>query len=527
MPPSIASLAFIAPVALAGVALIAVAEPGLRPRRCLRAAHLATIGALLISVAVAALVAWRGPMTSPVIGGGDLGLSVRLDALSAVMFLLVSFVGVIVIQFSRNYLDGDARQGRFIGRLCLTLAAVSLLVLAGNLCQLVAAWIATSLALHRLLIFYPGRLAAVTAARKKFITARIGDACLISAAVLLATAFGTTDIATILKLARSFGQAAIPPCVSAASPLIAAAALLKSAQFPAHGWLPEVMETPTPVSALLHAGIINAGGFLVIRFADVMLLSAPSLHLLAIVGGFTALFGSVVMLTQTSVKVSLAWSTVAQMGFMLLQCGLGAFSFAVLHIVAHSLYKAHAFLASGSVVDIARSAWVPDLKVKPHAGHLLASLMLALGLYAGIGWLFDLFVGEAIAVLVLGAILVMGVSLLIVQSWQGRTSAYVIGRTAVAAGCATAAYFVLQAGAAWLMAPTLPGIPAPGAVGIAIMALAVVIFAAITVLQVLAPVWADAPAWRATRVHLANGLYANALFNRLVGALKRPAAGPS
>src|SRR5690606_2083247 len=103
-------------------------------------------------------------------------------------------------------------------------------------------------------------------------------------------------------------------------------ALLKSAQFPFHGWLPEVMETPTPVSALLHAGIINAGGFLLIRFADVLVLSETAMIAVALIGLATALFGSFCMLVQSSVKVSLAYSTIAQMGFMLLQCGLGAFS---------------------------------------------------------------------------------------------------------------------------------------------------------------------------------------------------------
>ena len=111
------------------------------------------------------------------------------------------------------------------------------------------------------------------------------------------------------------------------------------------------METPTPVSALLHAGVINAGGFLLIRFADVMLLAPGVLVVLVMFGGFTALFGGLVILTQPAVKTSLAWSTVAQMGFMILECRLALFPRALLHIVAHSLYKAHSFLASGAAVE--------------------------------------------------------------------------------------------------------------------------------------------------------------------------------
>ena len=198
----------------------------------------------------------------------------------------------------------------------------------------------------RLLLFYPDRVAARRAARKKFITARIGDVALLGAVVSLWAAYGTADIGTILRAARSGegGTAAVLAAI-----LLALAALLKSAQFPTHGWLTEVMETPTPVSALLHAGVINAGGFLLIRFAEIMLLSPGVLAALAMVGGFTALFGGLVMLTQPAVKTSLAWSTVAQMGFMILECGLALFPLALLHIVAHSLYKAHSFLASGEI----------------------------------------------------------------------------------------------------------------------------------------------------------------------------------
>ena len=177
-------------------------------------------------------------------------------------------------------------------------------------------------------------------------TSRLGDLCLIVAGVLIYRTFGSLDYAAVFS-----GAAALrslhdtPSAVHAASILFVGAALLKSAQFPLHGWLIEVMETPTPVSALLHAGIINAGGFLVLRFSEVISLSFPSLEVLAIVGGFTAIFGSVVMLTQTSIKVTLAYSTIAQMGFMMLECGLAAFPAAMLHIIAHSLYKAHAFLS--------------------------------------------------------------------------------------------------------------------------------------------------------------------------------------
>ncbi len=512
MTHSLALIAYLIPLGYLAAALLSLAVPGRRPRLMLMASRTATVLALGTATFCVILLMAVGPMTSPAMGLAGFGLSARLDALSVVMLVLVNFIGLVVVQYSRSYLDGDARQGIFLGGLCLTLAAVSLLVMAGNLTQLTLAWISTSLALHRLLVFYPERPKAVIAARKKFLTARIGDACLIAAALLLARAFGTGDIATILGVART-GESTAPVAVWFAAFLLAIAALLKSAQFPSHGWLTEVMETPTPVSALLHAGIINAGGFLIIRFADVMLMTPPALHLLAILGGFTALFGAVVMLTQTSVKVALAWSTLAQMGFMLLQCGLGAFPLAVLHIVAHSLYKAHAFLASGSVIEIARGAWAPDPADRSGALPLVASLVLALALYAGIGWLLAPAEGTA-TLLSLGAILVMGLFLLIAQSFGGGAQSFVIGRTCAAAAGATVAYFALQAVARWLMYPTLPPIPEPGPIGLIIMALAVASFAAVTLAQALAPRLVGTAAFRAARVHAANGLYVNAWLTR-------------
>ena len=281
-----------APAALIISAVAGFLNPGRRPGlppKLAEAAALAGVIAALVSTGVCIL---QGPGVSPLIGLDGIGLSIRLDAVSVAMVLLVTFIGWVVVRYAATYLDGDARQGAFTGWLSLTLASVMLLVTAGNLVQLVIAWIATSLFLHRLLLFYPDRIAAQRAARKKYVTARFGDVALVSAAGLLAAAFGTTDIATILAAAHAGSGGSL--AVGAAA-LLALAAVLKSAQFPTHGWLTEVMETPTPVSALLHAGVINAGGFLLIRFADVMLLAPGVLAVLVMIGGFTALFGGLVM----------------------------------------------------------------------------------------------------------------------------------------------------------------------------------------------------------------------------------------
>lgn len=227
--------------------------------------------ALAMAAAAGLCVAVNGPLVTGTVGFAGVGLGFYVDTLAAIMFVLVAFVGLIVVLYSRNYLDGDRGQARFTKWLCLTLAAVLLLIVSGNLFQFALAWIATSLGLNKLLLFYPERQAAVLAARKKFLASRLGDLCLIAAMVLLHQAFGSLDYAVLFAGAEAMRVGGdIPAAIHAVAVLLVIAALLKSAQFPLHGWLTEVMETPTPVSALLHAGVINAGGFLVLRFADVI-----------------------------------------------------------------------------------------------------------------------------------------------------------------------------------------------------------------------------------------------------------------
>ena len=502
----------IAPAVLLIAAAVAFRHPGRRPAGVPALSEATGLAAIAVGVVSAVLLIAYGPSTG-VIGVGEIALASRLDAVSAVMLLLVAFVGWVVLRYARTYMDGEARQGAFTGWLNATLAAVLLLVLAGNLVQLVVAWIATSLCLHRLLLFYPNRVPAQRAARKKFVTARIADLALIVAAVLLYVGYGTGDIAAILAAAAA-GEA--PDGLVAAAALLAVAALLKSAQFPTHGWLTEVIETPTPVSALLHAGLINAGGFLLIRFADVMLLAPGVLAVLVMVGGFTALFGGVVMLTQPAVKSSLAWSTVAQMGFMILQCGLALFPLALLHIVAHSLYKAHSFLASGMAVEGVAAIRRPGPVAIPSAGAVARSFLVALAIYGVVGWLFG-FDAKSPQAIALGAILIFGVAYLLAQGLADAAPKVLTRRTALYSVATSVAYFALQTGAEWLMSGTLPATPAPGPLEWALIVLAVISFGLVAFLQSMFPNWAYHPAAASLRVHIANGLYANAMFDRILG----------
>ena len=483
-------------------------------------AEAAALAALAIALAQATRLVLHGPWDSPLIGLAGIGISARIDAVSAAMSVLVCFIGWVVVRYATTYLQGEARRANFLSGLCLTLACVLLLVLAGNLLQLVLAWVGTSLAMHRLLLFYPDRVAAQRAARKKFVAARLADAALIAAALLLLLAYGTGDVGTILGAARlgAGGSLAV-----AAACLLALAALLKSAQFPVHGWLTEVMEAPTPVSALLHAGVINAGGFLLIRFADVLLLAPMAMAVLVVVGGFTALFAGLVMLTQPAVKTSLAWSTVAQMGFMILEIGLALFPLALLHIIAHSLYKAHAFLASGGAVDGIAAARRPGPVAIPKAAAVGRAFLLALGIYGVVGFGFGL-QDKSPQAIALGAILIFGVAYMLAQGLADAAPRALTWRTMVYGLATSVSYFALQAIAIRLTEGVLPGAPAPGGLQWALIILAVTSFGIVAVIQAMFPLWAYHPAAAGLRVHLSNGFYANAVFDRLLGGwrLRRP-----
>jgi NAD(P)H-quinone oxidoreductase subunit 5 len=503
----------LAPVPLLVSAVVGFLHKGPRPKLLPKLAEAASLVALVVAVIAAVGAIFFGPGVSPVIGFYGVGLSVRLDAVSAAMLLLVTFIGWVVVRYAGTYLDGETRQGPFTGWLCLTLASVLLLVTAGNLFQLSLAWIATSLFLHRLLLFYPQRIAAQRAARKKFVTARLGDLALVSAVGLLIAAYGMTDIGAILAAARAGlggGLAVV------AAGLLALAAVLKSAQFPTHGWLTEVMETPTPVSALLHAGVINAGGFLLIRFADVMLLAPGVLAALVVIGGFTALFGSLVMLNQPAVKTSLAWSTVAQMGFMIFECGLALFPLALLHIVAHSLYKAHSFLASGGAVERVAAIRRPGPVAIPKAGAVGRAFLSALVIYTLVGFGFG-FEHKSPQAIALGAILIFGVAYMLAQGFADAAPRALTRRTAVYAVATSVSYFALQMAATWITAGVLPATPTPGPLEWGLIVLAVVSFGMVAIVQAMFPLWAYHPAAAGLRVHLSNGFYANAVFDRWLG----------
>ena len=356
-------------------------------RRNVAASWQVAHGVVTVTLVVSALAAaWRGWELVAGIGAAPRTPDawVAVDLLAFAMLGLITTLGWVIVRFSRGYLQGEPAQPRYIAALLTTLACASLVALSNHLALLAIGWMATSLSLHRLLTYYPDRPWALIAAHKKFLVSRLAEVCLASVLLLIGLELGTLSIPAIASAVRE--PATLPLTLQAAAVLLAMAVVLKSAQLPVHGWLIQVMEAPTPVSALLHAGVVNLGGFVLIRMAPLMSAVPAAQALLVVVGGITAVVAALVMTTRISVKVKLAWSTCAQMGFMLVECGLGLYELALLHILAHSVYKAHAFLAAAGTVADTRLRRLAPLAMVSSAPRQWGGAVVAVALVAGSAW---------------------------------------------------------------------------------------------------------------------------------------------
>ncbi|MBC7627464.1 proton-conducting transporter membrane subunit [Ferruginibacter sp.] len=510
-------IALISPLFFVVTAIASWFQPGFKPRQVITMSKVAAVLSLVIVVCLSINVYWYKLIQSPLAGFAAIGFSVRLDAVSVIMLGMISLLGFIIIKYSVNYLDGDQHQGAFMGRLAATIAAVQLLVISGNLGLLFLSWILTSISLHRLLVFYSDRPGAQLAAKKKFILARLADACLLVAIVLLYRQFGSGNLEVIFNGIKT--SSFISPSLEFAALFLGLSAVLKSAQFPTHGWLIEVMETPTPVSALLHAGLLNAGPFLLIRMAFVMESSTAVSILLILIGGITALFASVAYLTQTSVKTALGYSSVGHMGFSLMICGLGVYPAAMLHLVAHSFYKAHAFLSSGSVIDVVRAAKVTRKEKLASPLKIILGIAMALALYAAFALIWGMDIKKDIAILLIGTVIMLGLSRIFTAAIAGKLNFSLLAQATALALIITVAFFALESATHYVIALQVPQVSIPQrgkllAIGIILLAFALVIF-----IQLIASQLSQKPFYRTLAVHVRNGFYANAFFDRLVGAL--------
>jgi NADH-quinone oxidoreductase subunit L len=330
-----------------------------------RGGVLAVALALLGAVWLLAAVVERGPSTvfllPGVAEGGPLRIALHLDRLSAVMMVLITGVSAIVHLYSLRYLQGEEGYARFFCLLGLTTSLLLWLVTSPNLLMLFLCWHGLSWLLYLLLAFNRRSAPAQHTARKALAVHVVGDLAFLAGLLVAYGRYGTLDFDELFARAAQAGTVVLPPGGWAEVPtaalvtgLIFIAAVAKSAQVPLHVWLPDTMDTPTPVSALMHAGIVNAGGFLLNRLAPLYVESPGTLHLVFLVGGATAIVGAAIMLTQSDVKKTLGFSTMGQMGYMVMECGLGAFALAVFHLVAHGLFKATLFLNAGQAIHAAR-----------------------------------------------------------------------------------------------------------------------------------------------------------------------------
>ncbi len=313
------------------------------------------IGASLVAAALLAgrvlggeRLAWSAPWFAPFgHGARPITVGVLVDGLTATMLLVVTIVSFLVHLFSTGYMRGDPRYSRFFAWLQMFSFSMLLLVLADNLFVLFVGWELVGLCSYQLIGFWSERPAPGNAARKAFITTRIGDLGLLLTLMVVGTRVGAFDF-------RSLGQAVAsgalggPWLVLAAFGLFAAAAG-KSAQLGFHVWLPDAMEGPTPVSALIHAAtMVAAGVYLLGR--TIFMLPPEVLHVVAVVGAITALFAGLIAVAQDDIKRVLAYSTISQLGYMFLGIGVGAWHAALFHLTTHAFFKALLFLGSGSVI---------------------------------------------------------------------------------------------------------------------------------------------------------------------------------
>jgi NADH-quinone oxidoreductase subunit L len=422
-------------------------------------------------------------------GDVPLTLGLLLDPMSASMVAMVTFVALWIFIYSVGYMKTEARFGRFIGFLSLFCGAMLLLVLSNSLLLLFMAWEVVGLASYMLIGFYFEKPSAAAAAQKAFITTRIGDMAFLVGMIWLYQESGTLlfydhgngllESGALSSLAgvTTFGGLSVS---AAAALLLLVGAMGKSGQVPLHTWLPDAMEGPTPVSALIHAAtMVAAGVFLVARthpiFANGGGVTVP-LAACAWIGGLTALYAALVAVAQNDIKRILAYSTVSQLGFMMVALGTGGVTAAMLHLIAHAFFKALLFLSAGSVIhgchgeqDIRRMGGLA--KAMPRTFITYAIGMMAL---SGFPFVFAGFWSKE-------AILHSA------ETWPGGHGPFLL---AVVAALLTAFYMTRQALLVFFGSPRVPGVSHPHeSPSVMIVPLVVLATGVVLISTVASPVW--------------------------------------
>ncbi len=299
------------------------------------------VGRLLAGESVAQSLPWLG------IGSVPLDWGFRVDPLAAVMLLVVTVIGTLIQIYSTGYMADDARFSRFFAYLSLFTGSMLGLVLADNFVVLYLGWELVGLCSYLLIGFWFEKPSAANAGKKAFITTRIGDCGMAIGIWMLFALTGRTDFASLEGSAHLLA----PGVVTAIALFLFAGAIGKSAQFPLHVWLPDAMEGPTPVSALIHAATMVAAGVYMVARCEPLLAASPAASMVvATVGTFTACFAATMALVATDIKKVLAYSTISQLGYMIMAQGVGAMEAGMFHLVTHACFKALLFLAAGSVI---------------------------------------------------------------------------------------------------------------------------------------------------------------------------------
>src|SRR5213082_4171528 len=274
-----------------------------------------------------------------------------LDPLSSIWLLFVTGVGMLIHIYSVGYMAHEGGYYRFFGYLNLFMFSMLTLVLANNYTMMFVGWEGVGLCSYLLIGFYFQRHSASTAANKAFIVNRVGDAGFLLGMFTIAWYFGSVRFTEVTHLARAYAGSIDVGIITAATLLLFVGAVGKSAQVPLYVWLPDAMEGPTPVSALIHAAtMVTAGVYMIVR-SNVLFLHAPvALRVVAIIGALTAIFAASIGLVQNDIKRVLAYSTVSQLGYIFMACGVAAFSAGIFHVFTHAFFKALLFLGAGSVI---------------------------------------------------------------------------------------------------------------------------------------------------------------------------------
>ena len=334
-------------------------------------------------------------------GDFQVELQILLDTLSSTMMLIVSGVGGLIVWYSMGYLAGDDEERRYFAYISLFVFSMLLLVQAGNFLLLLVGWGLVGLASYLLIGFWHHKPEAVAAAKKAFVMNAIGDATLALGLVLLIWETGTLTYLGVFEDVDGLSTTT----VNLVALGLLGGAVAKSAQIPLHTWLPDAMEGPTPVSALIHAAtMVTAGVYLLVRASPIFEAAPDVQHLAAILGAITLLVAGVVALVQWDIKRVIAYSTMSQIGYMFLAAGIGAYGYAIFHLMTHAFFKALLFMSAGLVIhhlggeqDIRKMGGLKSVMPRTHIAFLAGALSLAgIPIFAGF-WSKDGIVAAAFA----------------------------------------------------------------------------------------------------------------------------------